>query len=143
MEKDKMIEEMAKDIFEYVDTKKLVDVYILHSGISEGVKPLTHNYGLAEFLCNKNYRKIPEGSVVLRKEEYVENLYRQFKDGYKQARKATSEEILYGILNSKLETAIEVSRKHNKEDIKIAVDAVISCIRNKIHELAKEYGVEE
>ena len=135
MEKDKMIEEMAKDIFEYVDTKKLVDVYILHSDISEGVKPLTHNYGLAEFLCNKNYRKIPEGSVVLSKEEYVENLYRQFKDGYKQARKATAKEILRDI-------KYEIEDRNGamlEEDL--SVDATI--LQEVLNELAKQYGVEE
>lgn len=72
MNEKEMIEEMAKDIFEYVDTKKQDDVYILHSGIAEGMKPLTHNYGLAEFLHSKNYRKIPEGSVVLTSEQYEE-----------------------------------------------------------------------
>ena len=70
MNEKEMIEEMAKDIFEYVDTKKQDNVYILHSGIAEDMKTLTHNYGLAEYLYKHGYRKIPEGSVVLDRHEH-------------------------------------------------------------------------
>lgn len=54
-------------------------------------------YGLAEALYNAGYRQIPEGSVVLSKEEYdklCHLAYFGYDDVEEQARKETAKEII-------------------------------------------------
>ena len=100
----------------------------------------------AEVLFNEGYRKIPKDAVVIKEEYYFRlcemancaPLDRPLID----KRKETAKEILQELWHSKLETTIAVSSKHNKEDIKIACLAVVDLIRDKIQEIAKQYGVE-
>lgn len=57
MDKEKQIEEMAKAIFDYVDTKNMGSVYICGNKAIEEAKPFLHNTGIAEFMYRRGYRK--------------------------------------------------------------------------------------
>lgn len=95
-EKEQQIEEMAKEIFSYVDSKDRKNVYIVHSGFAEDMKTYSHNYGVAERLYNAGYRKIPQNArifcptadtkMVLLSREELERVK-------EQARKETAEKI--------------------------------------------------
>lgn len=55
--KEQQIEEMAKTIFLYVDSKGKKNVYIVGSEFADDLKTYSHNYGVAETLYNAGYRK--------------------------------------------------------------------------------------
>ena len=75
MDKQKQIEEM------YVDLMDNINVHI------EG------HYELAEDLVRLQYRKIPEGAVVMTETERITMCVEQWDKGYNQARKNTAEKI--------------------------------------------------
>ena len=150
MTKKELIEEMAK----------VIDDRLLEARNYLGSMNKGEGYWIAQKLVEHYQPKIPEGSVVLSKEEYEgKEIAVEMSGGHKlrltvgkfgemsrvleeSTRKETAKEILQELWYSKLETTIEVSSKHNKEDIKIACQAVVDLIREKIQELAKQFGVE-
>lgn len=71
--KDKIIEEMAKDVCENIMTKQCAD------GTCPKTWDCPYNETMAKILIEKGYRKIPEGAVVLTREEY-EQLKSQIDD---------------------------------------------------------------
>lgn len=50
------IEEIAKIIFDYVDSKGLIKVYILGNRTAKEMRTYTHNQGIAETLYYAGYR---------------------------------------------------------------------------------------
>lgn len=142
---DKMIEEMARDIRVALEFGTYENLPI---HIKDRVLTGVRFNETAKILAKKYQPKIPENSVVLTEDEVYE--FRKDQAEVKflknkivdQARKETAKEILNEIWHSKLETTIPVSRKHNIEDIKIACQAVVGLLRDKIQEIAKKYGVE-
>lgn len=70
MNKEQQIEEIEQFIYDYVDSKQTARVYLLGSRVNELAKPFVHNKRIAEALYNAGYRKLPEDSVVLSREEH-------------------------------------------------------------------------
>ena len=100
-------------------------------------KPLSTSKTVMSFNCPKKYILpaigIPEGSVVLSKEEYLNDFNNQFNKGCKHGSKETAREILKEILFVK---GIKGWQK-NKQLV-----AFGNRIVDKIDELAKQFGVE-
>lgn len=72
-----------------------------HKQINEMAKIIDDNHGFivssvetAQSLYNAGYRKIPEDSVVLSKEEYLQDFNKQFNKGYEKGSKETAREVL-------------------------------------------------
>ena len=67
MNKQQQIEEIAKVIFDYVDSRtdkdKVVSIHIFNSVADEEIKQISHNMGIAKALYNAGYRKVPDGAV--------------------------------------------------------------------------------
>lgn len=80
---------------------------------------------IAEKLINEGYtkNKIPEGAVVLSREEYKNDFCSQFDKGYKIARKETAKEIL----------SLAIIHDNGYE----------TDMTRFISDLKKQYGVEE
>lgn len=51
------IEEMGKNIFDYVDSKEQKKVYVLGNGTAKEMREYSHNQGIAEALYDAGYRK--------------------------------------------------------------------------------------
>ena len=112
------------------------------------------------FWKGKAEEKLPENSVVLSREElrklrkdYAQseraNVLSEIADGgischwcIEQHEKKTAEKLLNDLWHSKLETTITIQHHSSKEDMENVGKAIISTIRNKIQELAKQFGVE-
>lgn len=149
MDKENQINEIAKVIFEYVDSKDRKNVYIVHSGIAEDMKTYSHNYGVAEALYNAGYRKIPKGSVVFTQEEYLRMVVEERaldKASEEKARKQAVKEAL-GRVKTRLEeyclenayfTTTEAIWQMNASVfyIEVTQDGAL------IDKIAKEFGVE-
>jgi hypothetical protein len=123
--------------------------------IEEMAKIIDNNHGFivssvetAQAIYNADYRKIPEGSVVLSKEEYADlQISKDFNYGYHEgtknmeayyeniripeARKETAQEIFY-----KLKETLIINNEENTEffDYDYTLET--------IDKLAKQYGVE-
>lgn len=137
--KQKQIEEIAKVIFEYVDSKDRKNVYIVHSGVAEDMKTYCHNYGVAKALYNANCRIIPEGSVVLTEEEF-------WKLSNKFSKKELDEIVEFHKKKTYKQAVTEILDKlHNKgqkffvEAYSLMEDSEYDAILN---ETAKEFGGE-
>lgn len=156
-EKDKMIEEMAKDLKECLPN----DWYWQKSVDSD-------TYLVAKHFYNAGYRKIPKGSVVLSKEEYFEyvelrnsevgelvkenrklgkhcldwmKLYHKQLTKTNEARKEMAEEILTKMLAKAKrlkEQFNSTTYGKNKEHLIATIEIEIAGIKN----LAKQFGVE-
>lgn len=114
---DKMIEEMAKVMAENWFNETIIST--------------------AERLINAGYRKIPEGSVVLSKEEYEGlQMAKDFNYGYHEGEKNMT---LY-YENIKLP---EARKETAKEILKDVLEGIGEFYAGDIvEELAKKYGVE-
>ena len=77
MEREKMIEEMAKDIFDCHDALEGIDFAFGHG---KG----THFDRMAVKLVNVGYRKVPEGAAVLTREELANHDEQVEKDTVKK-----------------------------------------------------------
>ncbi len=148
MNEKEMIEEMAKDIFEYVDTKKQDNVYILHSGIAEDMKTLTHNYGLAEYLYKHGYRKIPEGSIVLSAKD-IETTCKHCRSKYYKIIEELEEQrdrqayIAEDLIQEKHRWTEQARKETAKEIYLEMIGEFEPYIATEIaKEIAKKYGVE-
>ena len=75
-----MIEEMAYDIYWQAKDCDILTKYGCEN--------------LAKVLVNAGYRKIPEGSVVLTREEYEKDLTDQYDCGYEFGQNETAKEII-------------------------------------------------
>lgn len=118
-EKDKMIEEMAEEINN--PERNWCDLTIRCKGCphtGKSCKKYTcRDYAYADTLYNLGYRKIPEGSVVLSKEQNA-----KWSELFDQARKETAKEIL------------QLAEKHNR--------GYETDMGNFLEDLKKQFGVE-
>lgn len=80
MDKQKQILEMAKVIAKYISSRDFEVKFITNP--DSKAFPFSHTAGVAEDLYNAGYRKIPEGAVVLKVEQYEENYINGYGDGY-------------------------------------------------------------
>lgn len=124
-EQEKQIKEMAKEI----GNTWLVDLEGNTKDVCEVLDEVDIN-NIARELYDKNYRKLPEDSVVLSRKEYEELKYTWItdSDAYKKGCKETAEKI-FKMLISKLESNQFLSG----ERIIMEVD---------VENLAKQCGVE-
>ena len=125
MEKDKMIKEMAKLCCWFENGKCTAN-----PGIDD-VCDMSCEYGQAcEKLASEGYRKIPEGSVVLSKEEFDEDyVTKQDRDYWKNKTE---------ILGNKLKQVRKETAKEILQIIKEEYDYIGDLERI----IAKQYGVE-
>ena len=148
-DKEKQIEEMAKEIMKPQDCKGYEDnrgCYFSNGKGCDKCKIERHENAqiMADHLYNAGYRKLPEDSVVLSKGAY-ESLSSKAKANVVNAveiRKETAEKILKDIWDNKFETTITIRHNCSKEDVENIGKAFIISIRNKLIELAKQFGVE-
>ena len=124
-EQEKQIKEMAKEI----GNTWLVDLEGNTKDVCEVLDEVDIN-NIARELYDKNYRKLPEDSVVLSREEYEKLKYTWItdSDAYKKGCKETVEKI-FKMLISKLESNQFLSGKR----IIMEVD---------VENLAKQFDVE-
>ena len=124
-EQEKQIKEMAKEI----GNTWLVDLEGNTKDVCEVLDEVDIN-NIARELYDKNYRKLPEDSVVLSRKEYDKLKYTWItdSDAYKKGCKETVEKI-FKMLISKLESNQFLSG----ERIIMEVD---------VENLAKQFGVE-
>lgn len=124
-EQEKQIKEMAKEI----GNTWLVDLEGNTKDVCEVLDEVDIN-NIARELYDKNYRKLPEDSVVLSRKEYEKLKYTWItdSDAYKKGCKETAEKI-FKMLISKLESNQFLSG----ERIIMEVD---------VENLAKQCGVE-
>lgn len=83
----------------------------------------------ASFYYEQGYRKIPEGSVVLSKEEYLNDFNNQFNKGYKHGSKETAKEFFTELFKQ--------YSVFNDNDVIIAWQ-----VKEALKEFAKKHGVE-
>jgi hypothetical protein len=112
-----MIEEMAKfipnDIVRYDGMPRGQHLYI------------EQKEEIAKELLKAGYRKIPEGSVVLSKEEYVKLKYTWItdSDAYKKGSKETAMEILKWLVDTgMINIAPDTTKMHFKEQFGVEVE---------------------
>ena len=124
-EQEKQIKEMAKEI----GNTWLVDLEGNTKDVCEVLDEVDIN-NIAKELYDKNYRKLPEDSVVLSRKEYEKLKYTWItdSDAYKKGCKETAEKI-FKMLISKLESNQFLSGKR----IIMEVD---------VENLAKQFDVE-
>ena len=91
MDKEQQIEEMAKTIFLYVDSKGKKNVYIVGSEFADDLKTYSHNYGVAEAIYNAGYRQIDENCAVITKDELKEYKRQAVKEVLEKLKKAIHE----------------------------------------------------
>lgn len=135
-DKEKQIEEMAKDIFDCHDALEGID-------FAFGYGKDSHFERIAKKLTAIGYRKIPEGAVVLTKEEYdeiksaleVSHAY-MVKEAYRigQASKKTAKEILQNLYDH----CFEIVDPYDN-DCEESFGVVDPCY---ILNFAENYGVE-
>ena len=129
MTEKEMIEEMAK--IQCDSCKK----YMGESEDCDSAECLFIRKKYANELIKQGYRKLPEGSVVLSKNEYEElNITgKYFNDALNQARKETAKEIIRDIKY----TVEDRNGATLEEDL--SVDATI--LKEVLDEIAKQFGV--
>lgn len=140
MDSEKQIEEMAID---------LEEEFVLCGTLSNcGTKKCSRCY--AKYLYEQGYRKIPEGSVVLTKEEF--NEFRQTIITQSQEYTKRCNEMNDKIINARKQAVKEVIEKINEklctftlennspEYLEGYTDA-IEEICGRLYEVAKEFGV--
>lgn len=94
-DKEKQIIEKAIDI--------LYDLYDFYKGLTREQLENTikrGGYSDAVKLVKLGYRKLPENSVVLSREEYESDLTLQYDTGYEWGSKETAEKILRGLIKN-------------------------------------------
>lgn len=127
MEKDKIIEEIAKVIDD-----RLIEANNYFGSMNKGT-----GYWLAQKLVEYYQPKLPEGAVAVPKdlwEEHIVHYDKMFENIKQQARKETAKEILRDI-------KYEIEDRNGamlEEDF--PVDATI--LQEVLNEIAKQYGVE-
>lgn len=87
MNKEQQIEEIAKIVFDYVDSKGQKRVYILGNDTAKEMREYSHNQGIAEEIYNAAYRKTFTSEIASDTQKaYKEGYEKGFADG-----RATSE----------------------------------------------------
>lgn len=124
MTDEKMIEEMAKDIFE---SKVAIDGTDMLFGLFDEDD---HYHRMARFLYKHNYRKLPKNAVVLTKEEH-----KQWLKDCIESNKVVEERI-------RRETATEILKALKTKQVICSPEEDNFVYMLDINELAKQYGVE-
>lgn len=147
-EKEKQIEEMAKEI-----EKAKQKIWAGVRTRAEDEDYLWHSRAIAEHLMLQGYRKIPDGSVVLTREEYEKlckekNDYKQrsqsFEKRYEQLIQSSCEAITKARKGTAKEFASKVKEcKEIKELVELGYIVSYVDLCKGIDEIAKQYGVEE
>ena len=139
--KQEQIEEMTKERNEIKDIMKLLDKCV-------SLNPM-YKSEVASVLYGNNYRKLPEDSVVLSREEYemLKSLYdtqKAFKEGYEKARKETAKVIFQKVINicRKEEDFQDGTVNTQLEPLYFGIMNGCAFIRGEVKELAEQYGVE-
>lgn len=134
MTDEKMIEELAKDIFE---SKVAIDGSDMAFGLFDEDD---HFHRIARFLYKHNYRKLPENAVVIpekiNEETSPEDIIKIAKYN-ESVRKKTAREIFDAIIKALEERKESVEAFYGVPE-SVGVDVAI----RKIKQLAKRYGVE-
>lgn len=149
-EKDKMIEEMVSDMFDYARTLVSIRTATEDSDFINYYKETLKGY--ARYLIKQNYRKLPKGSVVLSKEKY-ETLHKDvnnYKQRYQSSEKRNKQLVqssCEAITKSRKETAKKILQEVKEcKGIKRLVELgyIISYINlcQEIDEIANQFGVE-
>ena len=134
-DKEKQIEEMARDIaFEFCPNRNLHKKWGNEAQCysDDNFSECTTIKNAVDKLYNAGYRKIPEGSVVLSKEEYAKDFCSQFNKGYERGSKETAREIL---------EAIKLKAWGNNADVNGNIWSYSISIY-ELAEIAKQFGVE-
>jgi hypothetical protein len=156
MDKQKQIEEMAKDI---VHQKMFGPCIFENCPFRTDKEILCNNCKVAQYLHNKHYCKLPEDAVVLTREEYER--YRGFsreevdeisETAIKNSRKETAREILQEFANlqenlsKKIEQLKAPFRRNmngkEKEGYTNGILTAKSIVTSFKSSLAKQYDVE-
>ena len=119
-DKEKQIQEMAKDI---ENTILGLGIYLCNKS--------------AEKLYNAGYRKLPENSVVLTREEYQKDFSSQFNKGYKIGGKETTNKIFNTIIQ-----VLDERKERVKAFYGVAESVGVDIAIRTTKELAKQFGVE-
>lgn len=152
MNKQQQIEEIAKVIFDYVDSRtdndKVVSIHIFNSVVDEEMKAISHNMGIAEALYNAGYRKVSDSEAEL--QELNAKYYNEAKDlrrqlAYIEAENERLSERLKQVLLS-IDTVKEMNAMCNiDEQRKQAVKEFAGKLKTKIQNFkfgaTKEYQV--
>lgn len=129
-DKEKQIVEMAKEI-----EKAKQHIWASVRTQAEDEDYLWHSRAIAEHLMLQNYRKIPEGSVIVSKqiwEEHIEKREKANKIFEEQVRKETAEKIIH--LVGMIPIPRQVSNRYG-----VGFENALTVVKL---ELAKRYGVE-
>ena len=94
-----------------------------------------------EFLYNAGYRKIPEGSVVLSKEEYAKDFCSQFNKGYERGSKETARAFWYMAV-TQINDIVNVSPDNEKGLFEAGVKLARGRVLRVLNEVLKQFGVE-
>lgn len=125
MNKEQQIEEIEQFIYDYIDSKQTERVYLLGSRVNKLAKPFVHNKGIAEALYNAGYRKLPEDSVVLSREEH--EILVKTAQGKIGNMKATD------FLKACISSGFMVEAVSTKEQVKQAVKEFAEKFKEKSH----------
>lgn len=130
-DKEKQIEEMAKDLEPFITLHR--EVYVSANRKERHAWMLSEedNEVIAESLVAKGYRKLPEDSVVLSREEYEE--YQSFKNGDYCATKCDIHELSFNQMNkiSDLENENEKLKNEIKNPNEVLEDRERFRARNE------------
>lgn len=125
-DKEKQIEEMAKDLYGEID-------YDVNYYSDDNYSEVNFDYReTAKNIVEKGWVKLPEDSIVLSKEEQeirANELIETLKAVKNQASKETAEKILNNLSNY-----IDYETFHTGHELK--------KVKRKVKELAKQFGVE-
>ena len=144
MDEQKQIEEIAKDINNAWCLKPNGDIFAINEKLNKNdIEMLAHQ------LVLEGYRKLPEDSVVLSKEEYgmlvnqyknLEIKYSNLSDNYRLCKDA-NETLKQNIIITRNETVEKILRDLYSEATS-NVSETVELTTFQIEQLAKQYDVE-
>ena len=141
-EQEKQIKEMAKEI----GNTWLVDLEGNTKDVCEVLDEVDIN-NIARELYDKNYRKLPEDSVVLSKEEYKKLKYTWItdSDAYKKGCKEIAEKILnaqYQECKIAEQDVLKARGGNKNDDYYKGFSLGMTNTKMHIQELARQFGIE-
>ena len=129
-DKQKQIEEMAKDLYRHI-CGKVKCQECNYNGDSEILSKYCDNYLRAKHLVEKGYRKIPKNAVVYTKEQ-VDKIFNDYAEYIKKTRKETAEKFAERL--KELVAERNCNDDYDWEDVQVDGQIFIECI----DEIAKE-----